>query len=163
MNSQNTTSTTDSLLEIIATEGETSFFRYYIANYRPPKTPINASVSSNGKTVSFVATPHSDPLTRKPNSKVKLGVVAASVNHKTKKVSIGWSLCNTSMGDNFDSVRGLKIAKGRMPKHSGKLTAKFIDNLLIAVPNSLHDELGRILGRCDRILNPKKTSRTKKK
>ena len=86
----------------------------------------------------------------------KKGLIIASVNYEKRKVSIGWSLCNTAQGDDFDKLRGISIALGRLEQNTSKLDKDFIKELHAKVPHSMHAELAVVIDRCTRMLNPKK-------
>jgi hypothetical protein len=92
----------------------------------------------------------------------KKGLFVAQVHYKDRKVSIGWSLCNTSHGDTFDKLRGISIAIGRMSENTSKLDKDFIKDLFKKVPHSMHDELKYVLGRLERMLDASKKKNKKK-
>lgn len=53
------------------------------------------------------------------NKDQRIGVLAATNGYyDDKNVVIGWSLCNFTAGDRFDTELGLKIAYERSAKHS---------------------------------------------
>lgn len=53
------------------------------------------------------------------NKDQRIGVLAVTDGYyDSKNVVIGWSLCNHTAGDRFDTELGLKIAYERSAKHS---------------------------------------------
>ena len=63
----------------------------------------------------------------------RVGVVVAKVDDNPL-VGIGWSKCNTSLGDRFDRERGLKIALGRADfrdKNYPRSVAPYIEQMAV--------------------------------
>jgi hypothetical protein len=73
--------------------------------------------------------------------------VWAAVPAKTNsdEVSIGFSLCNTKLGDRFDRKRGLDIAIGRSYLQSS-----------VPIPQSLNEGYNFFRNRCTRYFKDKK-------
>jgi hypothetical protein len=87
----------------------------------------------------------------------KKGIIVAKVNYDKKKVSIGWSLCNTTEGDVFDKIRGIQIAIGRMEDNTFKLHDLVVDEFLYKhIPQSMHDDMLKVIDRCKRMLKSSK-------
>lgn len=92
----------------------------------------------------------------------KKGLIVARLNYEKKKMHVGWSLCNTTAGDKFCKNRAFSIAIGRMENHSIKVEKEAFDEFLFKfVPQSLHNEMKVVFGRCERMLAASKKKKKK--
>lgn len=70
--------------------------------------------------------------------------VASPTSSNTDLVNIGWSLCNTKLGDRFDKRRAFDIAYGRASKVSSEY-----------LPQSLQEGYKFFVKRCKRYYKDK--------
>ena len=92
------------------------------------------------------------------------------VSMKDKTVSLGWSLCCTSRGDQFDREFGQKIASERREigikasndrkEKRNSLTFSIDDHNAQVdarneIPHSMRETFDRVIDRCERITNKK--------
>jgi hypothetical protein len=95
--------------------------------------------------------------------RAKKGVIVAKVDYEKKKVVLGWSLCNTTQGDEFDKIRGIQIALGRMEDNIYKLSDLNVDEFLEKkVPVSMHQCMRKVIDRCERMLKADKKKKKSK-
>lgn len=78
------------------------------------------------------------------------------------KVSIGWSLCSTSRGDEFDRELGIGIAEGRIGKREDStfsiLDQDAVNHMRDRLPHSMRSTFDRVIKRCNRILAAHETA-----
>ena len=97
---------------------------------------------------SYLESPIIEYVRKSKNNRTKKGMLVAGVDPDTKKVCIGWSLCNSL--DEFEKYHGFDIAEGRAAENNRM--KKFIDgsdnlDLLEVIPFTILDAIPGFVDR----------------